>query len=154
MQPPHADMLRRLLASAGLRFALIEEGAPAEFGHFDAGAGVMTPTAMVRHMVRVARFLDHMLGGPDPVPCTADDWPAVCAEFYAALREADARLAGDGASDGELERILQGPASDLLHHIGQLSMMRRLAGAPVRAVSFPKVSLAAGVIPPDLSAIP
>ena len=34
------------------------------------------------------------------------------------------------------ERLLQGPIADTLTHIGQIAMLRRLAGSPVRGENY------------------
>ena len=43
-----------------------------------------------------------------------------------------------GASLGSTtgERLLQGPLADAMTHVGQLAMLRRLSGSPVRPENF------------------
>ena len=64
------------------------------------------------------------------------DWRQGVERFHAALEELDGFLAREGAAGYPAERIFQGPIADALTHVGQLAMMRRLAGAPVRGENF------------------
>jgi hypothetical protein len=60
----------------------------------------------------------------------------------------------DGALDGELaggapaafsaEKLFQGPIADAFTHVGQLALLRRLAGAPVRGENFVRADIVAG----------
>jgi hypothetical protein len=45
-----------------------------------------------------------------------------------------------------LERLLQGPVTDALTHVGQLAMMRRLAGSPARGENFYVAAVAVGQV--------
>jgi len=40
--------------------------------------------------------------------------------------------------------LFQGPVADALTHTGQLTMLRRLAGSPVRGESYAKADIAIG----------
>jgi hypothetical protein len=45
--------------------------------------------------------------------------------------------------------ILQGPIADALTHVGQLAMVRRLAGSPVRGENYAKANIVAGRVGTD-----
>jgi hypothetical protein len=42
--------------------------------------------------------------------------------------------------------LLQGPVTDALTHVGQLAMMRRLAGSPARGENFYVAAVAVGQV--------
>jgi hypothetical protein len=42
------------------------------------------------------------------------------------------------------ERLFQGPIADALSHIGQIAMVRRLAGSPIRGENYFKAEIVAG----------
>jgi hypothetical protein len=42
--------------------------------------------------------------------------------------------------------LFQGPVADALTHTGQLTMLRRLAGSPIKAENYAKASIAAGTV--------
>jgi hypothetical protein len=49
------------------------------------------------------------------------------------------------------ERLLQGPFSDAMTHAGQLAMLRRLAGDPIRPENFIVANTTAARLGPDQS---
>ncbi|MDQ3949322.1 MAG: hypothetical protein M3282_03165 [Gemmatimonadota bacterium] len=47
------------------------------------------------------------------------------------------------------EVIFQGPIADALTHVGQLAMLRRLAGSPVRGENYAKAHIVSGRVGMD-----
>ena len=47
--------------------------------------------------------------------------------------------------------LFQGPVADALTHVGQLAMMRRMAGAPIRGENYFKADITAGRVGLDQS---
>ena len=72
--------------------------------------------------------------------------------FFEALKRLDAFFAAEKPSAMAIETLFQGPISDVLTHIGQLAMLRRLAGAPVRAEVMILADVEAGRVGPDQAA--
>ena len=66
--------------------------------------------------------------------------------FFDTLRRFDERLASDAPLGSTPERLFQGPGADALTHVGQLTMLRRLANAPVRGENYYKAEIAAGQV--------
>jgi hypothetical protein len=48
-----------------------------------------------------------------------------------------------------LEGLFQGPIADALTHVGQIAMLRRLAGCPVRGENYFKAVITAGRVGPE-----
>ena len=48
----------------------------------------------------------------------------------------DAYLASDQPLHTSAEKLFQGPVADALTHVGQIAMMRRLAGAPIKGENY------------------
>ena len=71
--------------------------------------------------------------------------------FHSALARVDQRLASPLNADVSLERLFQGPVADALTHVGQLTMLRRLAGAPVRGENYYLADIESGRVGPDQS---
>ena len=55
-----------------------------------------------------------------------------------------AKPLADAELKAPIERIFQGPVADALTHIGQIAMLRRLAGGPMRAENYHKADIAMG----------
>ncbi|MGA3020182.1 MAG: hypothetical protein ABSF62_23935 [Bryobacteraceae bacterium] len=139
------ELLRHTLATLAYRGAKALRGAPAEFANFRADAGSRTPGQILAHM---GDLLDWALALSDG----RRDWhdsPALpleqgAARFFAALEALDARLASGAPLGTAAERIFQGPIADALTHVGQLAMLRRMSGAPLRGENYFKAEIVAG----------
>ena len=77
----------------------------------------------------------------EPLP-----WPDEEHRFFASLAAFDAHLASHKRLHAPVERLLQGPVADALTHTGQLAMLRRLAGVPIRGESFYDAAIAPGQV--------
>ena len=61
----------------------------------------------------------------------------------------DAFLASGAGLHAPLEAVFQAPIADVLTHIGQLALLRRLAGAPVAGEAYGLAEIVAGRVGPD-----
>jgi hypothetical protein len=66
------------------------------------------------------------------------------ARFFGALQALDERLASHDALGYSAEKIFQGPLADAFTHTGQIAMLRRMAGAPVRGENYFQAEIVAG----------
>ena len=130
-------MLRHFLGALAYRTQKAVRDAPEAFADFRAGNDVRTPRELVRHMTSVLGYArTFFIGGqywPEPLP-TFDDEIERFHEMLGALRthlESGAPLVGLTE-----EQLLQGQLSDAMTHAGQLAMLRRLYGLPVRSENF------------------
>ena len=55
---------------------------------------------------------------------------------FSAMKALDDFLASDAPLQANAEKLFQGPIADALTHVGQLCMLRRLAGSPVRGENY------------------
>jgi hypothetical protein len=137
---------RTLLASLAFRMRHAWRDAPTTFPAYRAAPGVRTPAEITEHVTGLLRFAGTALGGAvrgDAAPEAADGSPLV--PFEAACRRLDALLRDGAPSDAELDpdAMLRGPLADALTHAGQLTLLRRLAGAPVAKVAYWRVPMPA-----------
>ncbi len=138
-------MLRHTVATLAYRGGKALRGAPAGFAEFRAAPGTRTPGEILAH---IGDLLDWALGLAEgrhewhnsPVV----EWDQGSARFFAALQALDRRLASGAAPGFPVERIFQGPVADALTHVGQISMLRRMAGAPVKGENYFRAGISAG----------
>lgn len=76
-------------------------------------------------------------------------WEQGSQRFFDALTAFDRYLASDQPLHCPPEKLFQGPIADALTHVGQLTMLRRLAGAPVRGENYFVAEIAAGRTGPE-----
>jgi hypothetical protein len=79
-------------------------------------------------------------------------WDKDVTHFFDALARLDELLASNATLAVSAEQLFQGPIADALTHIGQISLVRRLAGSPVKGENYFKADIAAGRVGPDQSA--
>jgi hypothetical protein len=95
--------------------------------------------------------LTHVRGEPRWVSGAAKTWDEQVARFYASLAALDAYLASDQPIRCELTRRLAGPIADAVNHVGQLMMLRRMAGSPVYGENYFVADIATGRVGPEQS---
>ena len=76
-------------------------------------------------------------------------WDEDVARFFRGLARVDEHLASRAPLGCSAQRLFQGPLADALTHVGQLAMLRRLAGSPVRGENFFVADITAGRVGPD-----
>ena len=79
-------------------------------------------------------------------------WNEEVARFHKTLGAFDDYLASDQPLKVPAEKLFQGPIADALTHVGQLAMMRRLAGCPIKGENYFVADVAAGRCGPDQAA--
>jgi len=129
------ELLRHTLATLAYRAAKAVRDAPPEFGTFD-GAG-RTPVQILAHLGDLLDWALSMANGSrqwhvsQPLP-----WEREADRFFTSLRFLDDYLASDQPLQAPVEGLFQGPIADALTHVGQLAMLRRMAGAPTGGENF------------------
>jgi hypothetical protein len=64
--------------------------------------------------------------------------------FFAALKTFDDYLASGQPLHADPEALFQGPLADSLTHIGQLAMLRRIAGCRMKSENYYRAEIVAG----------
>jgi len=135
--------MRHALATIAYRATRALEGAPEEFAHFD-GAG-RQPIQILAHMGDLFDWaLSMAKGQPTWHNSTPLEWVAEIQRFFAALQAFDAYLAAGESLHAPIDRLFQGPAADALTHVGQLAMLRRMAGCKIRGENYYVAAIAIG----------
>lgn len=139
------ELLRHTLATLAYRAGKALREAPPEFGNFAIGPGSRTPGQILAHMADLLDWALSMAKGAQRWQnAHVQSWDADCARLFAALEAFDDYLAGDAPLGTSPERLFQGPIADALTHTGQIAMLRRIAGAPVRGENYARAEIASG----------
>lgn len=139
------QFLRHATATLAYRGAKALRGAPPEFAHFKAGPTTRTPLEILAHIGDLLEVSAARLRGPTQwKTMPPDTWERQVARFHGALADIDAGLASDAPIEVSLERWYQGPFADALTHVGQLTMLRRLSGAPMKGEAYFLADIATG----------
>src|ERR1017187_535165 len=142
-------MLRHSVATLAYRGGKALRGAPAEF----AGYGSRTPGQILAH---VCDLFDWALTIADGKQAWHDSqpqaWEADIARFFAGLEAFDRRLASGVPLAVEPERLFQGPVADALTHVGQIAMLRRMAGCAMSGENYFVARIETGRVGADQAA--
>jgi hypothetical protein len=137
--------LRQMAAALAYRAAKALADAPPNFADFAISPRSRTARQIVAHMADLMEWGVAFTHGEHRWRAGgSDDWDREVERFFAGLGELDRRLAAPGEFTGSIEKIIQGPLADALTHVGQLTMMRGAAGAPVRPESYSRAEIVAG----------
>ncbi len=137
--------LRHTLATLAYRAEKVLRDPPPGFAGFRPSPQSRSALAIVAHLGDLIEWGERMARGemrwhPLPQP----SWQAAVERFFTALAALDEALTENLSSSLRHEVIFQGPVADALTHVGQLAMMRAMAGAPVRPESYARAHITAG----------
>jgi hypothetical protein len=142
---PARELLRHALATVAYRGGKALRGAPDSFASFSAGPKVRTPAQILAHLGDIFDWALSIARGQQawhdsqPLP-----WSGEVARFFAALKAFDDHLASDAQLQAGADKLFQGPVADALNHIGQIAILRRLAGCPIRGENYFKAEIVSG----------
>jgi len=144
---PQREFLRHALATLAYRARKALLGAPEGFATFQVGeAGSRTPVEILAHMGDLFDWALALAQGQHVWREAAPGaWDEEVGRFFTALSRFDEAVAG-GEGLGSAARLFQGPIADALTHVGQLTLLRRLAGAPVKGENYFKAEIWAGQV--------
>lgn len=144
------EMLRHTMATLAYRGAKAVRGAPESFPSFKASTTTRTPAQILAH---IGDLLDWALSiakgsetwhNSEPLA-----WNEEVNRFHRALAALDSYLASGVEPDASCERIFQGPIADALTHVGQIAMLRRIAGEPIKGENYSRAKIEAGRVGAD-----
>jgi hypothetical protein len=144
------DLLRHAVATLAYRGGKAVRGAPEGFASFRAAPGSRSAAQILAHVGDLLDWAVSIARGAEtwknarPLP-----WEKEVARFHDALARFDAALAGAAALPVSEERLFQGPVADALTHVGQIAMLRRIAGVPIRGENYFRADVAAGRVGAD-----
>jgi hypothetical protein len=147
------ELLRHTLATLAYRGGKAVRDAPAGFATFKADPTTRTPAAILAHVGDLLDWALSMARGEaawrdsPPLP-----WPQELARFHEGLRAFDAQLASEAPLATSAQTLFQGPVADALTHVGQITMLRRLFGSPMRGENYARAEIVVGRVGPEQAA--
>jgi len=144
------EMLRHTVATLAYRGAKAARGAPESFASFKASATSRAPVEILAHIGDLLDWALSIAKGKETwnnaEPLT---WDQEVERFHTALQSFDDYLDSDAPLDATCERLFQGPIADALTHVGQIAMLRRIAGEPMKGENHSRAKIEAGRVGPD-----
>lgn len=147
------EFLRHTLATLAYRAAKTLHDVPQSFASFRPSETTRTPAEILAHAGDLMDWALSLAQGAqvwrDSVPLA---WDLEAERFFVTMRAFDDYLASSHVLGCSVEGLFQGPVADALTHIGQIAMLRRMAGSPIRGENYFMANILAGHVGPEQAA--
>jgi len=147
------SLLRHTLATLAYRGGKTLRGVPASFANYGAPETSRTPARILAHMGDLMDWALSIAEGRqqwhDSAPLA---WEKECERFFTALKNFDDYLASAQPVQVAFEKLFQGPVADALTHVGQLAMLRRMAGCAMKGENYFVADIVVGRVGADQAA--
>src|SRR5215471_5512561 len=144
------ELLRHALATLAYRGGKAVRDTNDSFASFKASETTRTPAQILAH---VGDLLDWGLsiatGNETWNNSEPMEWGKEISRFHSALKSFDDYLASDAELSASCERLFQGPVADALTHVGQIAMLRRIAGEPMKGENYSRAKIELGRLGAD-----
>ena len=138
-------LLRHTVATVAYRGGKAVRGAPESFATFSPDGSPRTPAKILAHLGDLYDWaLTQAKGAEAWTDSTPLAWDREVERFHAALQRFDDYLASDAPLAATTEKLFQGAIADSLTHVGQLAMLRRLAGAKMKSENYSRAEIVTG----------
>jgi hypothetical protein len=143
------EMLRHTLATLAYRGGKALRGAPPGFAEYRVAEGSRCPLEILAHICDLMDWALSIAQGQQKWHDTkAALWDGEVERLFTTMKALDDVLASDAPLQADPERLFQGPIADALTHVGQLCMLRRMAGSPIHGENYFVAEVQAGRVGP------
>ena len=150
-------LVRHLLATLVYRTTKIIHDAPENYPNTSIGNNVRTPEKILVHINSLIQLSNRFWSPHKPTSIanhrkqsSKKGWEMEVELFYQLAAQFDETLSTyTTPRKYSPEKILQGPLMDAFTHVGQLALLRRMAGSPIKGESYWMADVKAGHVGPD-----
>src|SRR6266496_1401429 len=143
--PDQRQLLRHTLATLAYRGGKAIRGMTPDVEGFRVGEGSRTPAEILAHIGDLLDWALSLAKGAEQWHNSQPmEWNQEVNRFFAAMQSFDEYLASHEPLHAPVERLFQGPVADALTHVGQIAMLRRLAGSPLKGENYSVAEIVAG----------
>ena len=137
--------LRHTVATVAYRGGKAVRDAPASFAAFSGDGSNRTAVSILAHIGDLYDWaLTQAKGAEAWNDSTPLPWDREVERFHATLQTFDDYLASEAPLAASPEQLFQGAIADSLTHVGQLAILRRLAGAKMKSENYSRADIIAG----------
>jgi hypothetical protein len=147
------ELLRHAAATIAYRGGKAVRGAAPEFASYKTSDTGRTPAQILAHIGDLFDWAASIVRGQqkwnnsEPLA-----WDLEIERFFAGLKTFDDLLASYQTLAVAPERLFQGPVADALTHVGQIAMLRRMAGFPMHGENYYRAEITRGRVGSDQAA--
>jgi hypothetical protein len=137
--------LRHAVATLAYRGGKVLRGAPDALSDFKIADTSRTAGQILAHVGDLLDWALSMARGSETWRNSSPGaWDADVKRFFEGLARLDEHLASEAPLGCSVERLFQGPIADALTHVGQIAMLRRAVGVPVRGENYSRADIVTG----------
>ena len=139
--------IRHTLATLAYRLRRTLEGAPEGFAAITAGHGTRSAVEILAHIGDLLDWVFSLAKGAEqwndsaPLP-----WAGEIVRCRKALETFDGYMASGTELKTPAEQLFQGAIADALTHVGQLAILRRIAGGPIESENYAVAPIEEGIL--------
>ena len=150
---PKRELLRHTVATLAYRGGKAVRNAPSGFAEFRGCPSGRTAGQILAHLGDLLNWgLSIAQGKQSWKNSELLPWEKETDRFFAALQSFDDYLASPEPLQVSAEKLFQGPVADALTHVGQIAMLRRMAGGPVKGENYFVAEVVSGSVGPKQAA--
>lgn len=143
-------LLRHTVATIAYRGGKAVRGTDDSFSSFKASETTRTPAQILAHIGDLFDWALSIVSGNEKWHNSEPlEWNGEIDRFHGALKRFDDYIASEASLSGTWERLFQGPIADALTHVGQIAMLRRIAGTPMKGENYSTAKIEAGHVGRD-----
>jgi hypothetical protein len=147
------ELLRHTVATLAYRGGKVIRDVTDSAASYKIGPSSRTLLEILWHLCDLVDWAYHLAtDGRRYKESPPAEWADFASRFFDNLKLLDDALASDRPLVTAPGQIFQGPIADALTHVGQIAMLRRLAGIPVRGENYFMADIVAGRVGPEQSA--
>ncbi|HYW74788.1 MAG TPA: hypothetical protein VE961_27425 [Pyrinomonadaceae bacterium] len=144
------ELLRHTVATVAYRGGKAVRGTDDWFASFKASETTRTPAQILAHIGDLFDWALSIVRGNEKWHNSEPlEWNREIDRFHATLKSFDDYLASEADVPATCERLFQGPIADALTHVGQIAMLRRIAGQPMKGENYSVAKIKAGCVGRD-----
>ena len=141
------ELLRHIISTIKYRFEKSVKGSHQTFGDFSLGKDSRSPKEIIHHMNDVI-YSTRVYIEQESMPQEEIEklsFENEIERFKAELSKVDQLLDNKSLDVNYSKRLVQGPFSDVLTHIGQIAMLQRLVENPIDWEDFSRSNIKTGL---------
>ena len=147
------EFFRHTLATLAYRGGKTLRDTNNDFATFRAGEQTRTPLEILAHIGDLFEWALSIAKGAEAWQgAEPGGWEQQVERFFRSLQELDQFFASAESLACSPQQLFQAPIADALTHVGQLAMLRGLAGIPIRGENYFKADIVAGRVGAEQSA--
>jgi hypothetical protein len=144
---PGRALLRHTVATLAYRAEKVVRDVPENYPSLRLSPSSRTPAEILAHIGDLFDWALWLAKGEHRWHDSAPQaWTLEVQRFFKSVKCFDEYLESTAPLNCNPEKLFQGPIADALTHVGQLALIRRAAGAPVRGENYFKAQIVAGRI--------